>query len=135
MGVVNSGNAPGLISRPLVCSHSVRGRREAAFGGHNAGVPCGARGAAANSAWPVAPAVLRAPWASSPGHPRHWFSLGGLFGIFFGPQGGYLRPRAKTMISDAQGRTRGVWGWKGAVWGPPMDPSDGPIAGLVERNT
>ena len=43
--------------------------------------------------------------------------------------------RAKTVISDAQGGTGGVWGWKGAVQGPPMDPSDGPIAGLVERDT
>ena len=39
------------------------------------------------------------------------------------------------MISDAQGGTRGVWGLKGAVQGPPMDPSDGPIASLVECNT
>ena len=43
--------------------------------------------------------------------------------------------RAKTVISDAQGGTGGVWGSKGAVQGPPMDPSDGPIAGLVERDT
>ena len=39
------------------------------------------------------------------------------------------------MISDAQGGIRGVWGWKGAVQSPPMDPSDGSIAGLVERDT
>jgi hypothetical protein len=39
------------------------------------------------------------------------------------------------MISDAQGGTRGVRGLKGAVQGPPMDPSDGPIASLVEHDT
>ena len=32
---------------------------------------------------------------------------------------------------DAEGGTRGVLGSKSAVQGPPMDPSDGPIAGLV----
>ena len=37
------------------------------------------------------------------------------------------------MSYDAQGGTEGVLGWKGAVQGPLMDPSDGPIAGLVER--
>ena len=57
------------------------------------------------------------------------------FGTCFGGLRGYLRPRAKTMISHAQGGTKGVWGSKGAVQGPPMDHSDGPIAGLVERNT
>ena len=34
--------------------------------GHSVGVPCGARGAAANPAWPMAPAVPRAPCASPP---------------------------------------------------------------------
>ena len=135
MGVVDSGNAPGLNSRPSACGRSARGRREAAFGGTAGGVPCAARGTAANPARPVAPAVPRAPWAS----PRPSPSLVGLSRLFrtffFGPQGGYLRPRAKTVISDAQGGTGGVWGWKGAVQGPPMDPSDGPIAGLVERDT
>ena len=43
--------------------------------------------------------------------------------------------RAKTMISYAQGGTRGVWGSKVAVQGPLIDPSDGPIADLIERDT
>jgi hypothetical protein len=63
------------------------------------------------------------------GIPRPSPSLVGLsrlFGTFFCPQGGYLLPRAKTAISDAQGGTGGVWGWKGEVQGSPMDPSDGP---------
>ena len=82
------------------------------------------------------PVVPRAPSAGIPlGHPCRWFGFGAFLALFFGPQGGYLRPWAKTVISDAQGGTRGVWGWKGAVQGPPMDPSDGPIAGLVERDT
>ena len=75
------------------------------------------------------------PFGIPPGHPRRWFGFGAFLALFFGPQGGYLRPRAKTVISDAQGGTGGVWGLKGAVQGPPMDPSDGPIAGLVERDT
>ena len=39
------------------------------------------------------------------------------------------------MIFHAQGRTGGPWGPKGAVQGLLMDPLDGPIAGLVERDT
>ena len=71
-----------------------------------------------------------------PGHPRRWLGLGPFLALFFWPTGGgYLRLRSKTVISDAQDGTGGVWGWKGAVHGPPMDPSDGPIAGLVERDT
>ena len=135
MGVVDSGNAPGLNSRPSACGHSARGRWEAAFGGTAWG-PRAAHG--------QPPQTRLGPWPPrSPGPlghpPRPSPSLVGLsrlFGtFFFGPQGGYLRPRAKTVISDAQGGTGGVWGWKGAVQGPPMDPSDGPIAGLVERGT
>ena len=75
------------------------------------------------------------PLGIPPGHPRRWLGLATFFALFFWPTGGYLRPRAKTVISDAQGGTGGVWGLKGAVQGPPMDPSDGPIAGLVERDT
>ena len=75
------------------------------------------------------------PLGIPPGHPRRWLGLAAVLALFFGPQGGYLRLRAKTVISDAQGGTGGVWGWKGPVQGPPMDPSDGPIAGLVERDT
>ena len=33
MGAVDSGNAPGLNSRPSACGRSVRSRRTAAFGG------------------------------------------------------------------------------------------------------
>ena len=75
------------------------------------------------------------PLGISSGHPRRWLGLGAFLAPFFGPQGGYLRPRAKTVISDAQGGTRGVWGLKGAVQGPQMDPLDGPIAGLVKHDT
>ena len=35
----------------------------------------------------------------------------------------------------AQGESREVQGWKGAVQGSQMDPLDGPIAGLVEGDT
>ena len=133
MGVVDSGNAPGLNSRPSACGCSACGQREAAFGGI-------ARGPRAAQLQGQPPQTRLDPWPPrSPGPlghpPRPSPSLVGLrrlFGTFFGPQGGYRRPRAKTVISDAQGGTGGVWGWKGAVQGPPMDPSDGPIAGLVE---
>ena len=50
-------------------------------------------------------------------------------------RGGYLHPNAKTAVLDAQGESRGARGRKGAVQGLPMDPSDGPLAGLVEGNT
>ena len=70
-----------------------------------------------------------------PGHPRHWFRFGAISPLFFWPAGGYLYPRAKTRIFHAQGGSWGVWGRKGAVQGPPIDPSNGPIAGLVERDT
>ena len=76
-----------------------------------------------------------APWASPPAIPVAGLDLAPFWHFFLWPTGGYLRPRAKTVISDAQGGTGGEWGWKGAVQGPPMDPSDGPIAGLVERDT
>ena len=69
MGAVDSGNAPGLNSRPSACGRSARGRREAAFGGTAWGSRCGARGTATNPARPVAPAVPRAPWASPPAIP------------------------------------------------------------------
>ena len=69
MGVINSGNAPGLNSRPSACGPSVRSRRRGAFWGHSEGVPCSARGTAAIPARPMAPAVPRAPWASLPAIP------------------------------------------------------------------
>ena len=37
--------------------------------GHSEGVPCGARGTAADQARPMAPAAPRAPWASAPAIP------------------------------------------------------------------
>ena len=135
MGVVDSGNAPGLNSWPSACGRSVRGRRDAAFGGPAWG-PSAAHG--------EPPRARLGPWPPrSPGplgHPsRPSQSLVGLrrlfWHFFLAHRGGYLRLRAKTVISDAQGGTGGVWGLKGAVQGPPMDPSDGPIAGLVERDT
>ena len=39
------------------------------------------------------------------------------------------------MVFYAQGGSREVQGWKGAVQGSQMDPLDGPIAGLVEGDT
>ena len=136
MGVVDSGNAPGLNSWPSACGRSARGRREAAFGGAAWG-PRAAHG--------QPPQTRLGPWPPrSPGPlghpPRPSPSLVGLshlFGtfFFFGPQGGHLHLRAKTVISDAQGGSREVWGRKGAVQGSQMDPLDGLIAGLVEGNT
>ena len=134
MGAVDSGNAPGLNSRPSACGRSARSRREVAFGGI-ARRSCAAQGQPPQTRlgpWlPRSPGPLGHP----PGHPRWWFSLGAFLALFFWPTGGSLRPRAKTVIFGAQGGTRGVWGLKGAVQGPPMDPSDGSIAGLVERDT
>ena len=81
------------------------------------------------------PRGAQRPLGIPPGHPHRWFGFGAFLALFFWPTGGYLRPRAKTVISDAQGGTRGVWGLKGAVQGPPMDPLYGPIASLVEGGT
>ena len=39
------------------------------------------------------------------------------------------------MVFYAQGGSREVQGWKGAVQGSQMDPLDGPIAGLVKGDT
>ena len=39
------------------------------------------------------------------------------------------------MVFYAQGGSREVQGWKGAVQGSQMDPLDGPIASLVEGDT
>ena len=81
------------------------------------------------------PSGAQGTFGSPPGHLRRWLGFRAFLALFFGPQGGYLRPRAKAVASDAQDGTRGVWSLKGAVQGPPMDPSDGPKAGLVERDT
>ena len=135
MGVVNSGNAPGLNSRPSAWGPSVRGQQTAAFGGIT-------RGFRAAQGEPLQTRL--GPWLPrSPGPLEHplrpslsLVELRHLFGTcFWGPQGGICTQGAKTMIPHAQGGTRGVWDSKGAVQGPPMDPSDGPIARLVERDT
>ena len=82
------------------------------------------------------PSGAQGPFGIPPGHPRRWFGFGAFLALFFlAHRGGDLRKRAKTVISDTQGGTRGVWGLKGAVQGPPVDPSDGPIASLIERDT
>ena len=82
--------------------------------------------------WPPRfPGPLRHPPRPSPSLVQVWRH----FATFFWPAGGYLRPRAKTRVFHAQGGSWGVWGRKGAVQGPPIDPSNGPIAGLVERDT
>ena len=98
-------------------------------------VECGATKPVINSAGPMAPAVPRAPRASPPAIPVAGSGLAPFRHFFFWPAGGYLRPRAKTRVFHAQGGSWGVWGRKGAVQGPPIDPSNGPIAGLVERDT
>ena len=94
MGAVNLGNAPGLNSQPSACGCSACGWQEVVFGGIVRG-PHVAQGQPPQtqlSLWP-------------PGHPP-WPSLllvglRRLFGTFFVPQGGYLRLRAKAVISDA----------------------------------
>ena len=98
-------------------------------------VECGATKTVINSTQPMGPAVPRAPKASPPGIPVAGSGLAPFRHFFFWPAGGYLRPRAKTRVFHAQGGSWGVWGRKGAVQGPPIDPSNGPIAGLVERDT
>ena len=79
--------------------------------------------------------ALRAPLACLPAIPVAGSGLAPFCHFFFWPAGGYLRPRAKTRVFHAQGGCWGVWGRKGAVQGPPIDPSNGPLAGLVERDT
>ena len=138
MGVANSGNAPGLNSRTSACGPSVRGWRTAAFLGITMGF---------HAAQGDPPQNRLGPWLpQSPGPFGHlprpslslvqaWLSLDTFLELVLGAAGGICTREAKTMISDAQGGTRGVWGSKGAVQGPPMDPLDGPIVGLVERDT
>ena len=48
---------------------------------------------------------------------------------------GATKPVVNSAGPMAQGGSGGVWGRKSAVQGPPIDPSNGPIAGLVERDT
>ena len=82
MGVVDSGNAPGLNSRPSACGRSARGLAGGSVWAHSEGAPCGAREPAANPARPVALAVPRAPWASPPQPSPLLVGLRHLFGIF-----------------------------------------------------
>ena len=85
------------------------------------------------SPWPPRfPGPLRHPPRASPSLVQVWRHFAT---FFFWPAGGYLRPRATARVFHAQGGSWGVWGRKGAVQGPPIDPSNGPIAGLVERDT
>ena len=44
-------------------------------------------------------------------------------------------PKGQNKGFPRSGRILGVWGRKGAVQGPPIDPSNGLIAGLVECDT
>ena len=71
-----------------------------------------------------------------PSRPYRWLSLGTFAELVLGAVVGTCTRGAKTMISLAQGERR-VYGWgsKVAVQGPPMDPSDGLIASLVELDT
>ena len=82
--------------------------------------------------WPLR---FPGPLGHPPGHPRRSFRFGAISPLFCLARWGYLRPRAKTRAFHAQGGSGGVWVRKGAVQGPPIDPSNGPIAGLVERDT
>ena len=102
--------------------------------GHNEGVACGARETVTSPAQPMAPAVLTLPWVSPRAIPIAGLGLAPFWQLLFWPAGGYLRPRAKTMVFHAQGGTRGVLVQKGAVLGPPMSTLDGPIGGLVEHS-
>ena len=97
-------------------------------------VECGATKPVTNSARPMAPAVPRAPLASPPAIPVAGSGLTP-FRHFFLLAAGHARPGAKTRGFHTQGGCRGVWGRKGAVQGPPMDPLNGPVAGLVEGDT
>ena len=80
---------------------------------------------------PRFPGPLRHPPRPSPSPVQVWRH----FATFFLLAAGHARPGAKTRGFHAQGGCRGVWGRKGAVQGPPMYPSNGPIAGLVEGDT
>ena len=84
-------------------------------------VECGATKPVINLARPMDPAVPRAPKASALAIPVAGSGLAP-FSAFFWLTAGHARPGAKTMIFDAQGRCRGVWGRKGAVQGSPVDP-------------
>ena len=134
MGVVNSGNAPGLNSRTSACGPSVRSRRTAALGGTT-------RGSRVAPGEP--PQTRLVPWFSRSlgplGHPpRPSLSLVGLrrlFGTCFLPTGGHLHLRGQNNDFPRSGRNQESMRLEGAVQGPPMDPSDGPLAGLVEHNT
>ena len=82
----------------------------------------------------MAPAVPTPSWVSPRAIPVAGLGLAPFWQLLFWPAGGYLRPRAKTMVFHAQGGTRGVLVQKGAVLGPPTSTLDGPIGGLVEHN-
>ena len=82
----------------------------------------------------MAQAVPMPPWVSPRAIPVAGLGLAPFWQLLFWPAGGYLRPRAKTMIFHTQGGTRGVLVQKGAVLGPPSSILDGPIGGLVEHS-
>ena len=63
--MLNFGNEPVLKPEISACGSSVRSRRRGALGGHTKGAACGARKTVVDPAQPMAPAVPRAPWASS----------------------------------------------------------------------
>ena len=121
MGVVNSGNALGLNSRPLACGRSARGRREAAFGG----IARGTR--AAHREPPQARLGLWPPRSPGPlGHPpRPSPSLVGLrrlFGTFFWPTGGVPAPEGQSSAFRRSGRNWGSMGLERCCPGPPNGP-------------
>ena len=101
---------------------------------HKKQVACGARETVTNPAQPMAPTVPTPPWVSPRAIPVAGLGLVPFWQLLFWPAGGYLRPRAKTMVFHAQGGTRGALVQKGAVLGPPTSTLDGPIGCLVEHN-
>ena len=66
------------------------------------------------------PRGSQGPLGIPPGHPRRWFRFGTFSYERAQAHGGYLHPRAKAVVFHAQGRSRGAWGRKGAVQGPPV---------------
>ena len=70
------------------------------------------------------------------GPARRWLRFGAILPLFFGPLGGTCAQGPKQGFSTLRVDPGGYGaGNLGAVQGPPIDPSNGPIAGLVERDT
>ena len=97
-------------------------------------VECGATKTVINSTRPMAPAVPRAPQASPPGIPVAGSGLAP-FRHFFLACWGVPAPKGHSKGFPRSGRILGGMGPERCGSGAPIDPSNGPIAGLVERDT